>query len=472
MVMVAGGTSLTFSIKDSYGLVGAGEGKLGEEFQLKINQTALIEPANVIVRFDGVLEDSRCPSDVICVWQGQVTIGVTIKKTDETTIQSFNLTVREGQRELAVQSFDGLSIRLASVEPYPTSQGIEASDYVATLVVAGEKGILEPVYVKLSEEFELVINQTAVIEPSNIKVRFDAITEDSRCPSDVVCIWEGQVTMRISIARTFDNVQALDLTLRGGEEALATKTWNGYSIKLLRVEPYPTSQGIEASDYVATLLVSADEELLSERVYIKAIGGREDGKRDYIYRFLGSLELSEKDGVLILMRDYTRNVWRVSPAAISCGDMIDSDRCIEASISDERSATKSVLIGINEEKMTLVVTTEGDGEKKIRFDIREVKTSFNGAVKERSVIALSEGQREGPLLIKEIRSDRVVGLNFPEYPVAMDRGMPIELHVGDSASNGCTITLRLVGIQEKTATFLKSVNTDKICPICWHDKQS
>jgi hypothetical protein len=38
-----------------------------DQFQLKINQTAL-EPENVTVKFLNVTGDSRCPSDVTCIW--------------------------------------------------------------------------------------------------------------------------------------------------------------------------------------------------------------------------------------------------------------------------------------------------------------------------------------------------------------------------------------------------------------------
>lgn len=46
------------------------------------------------------------------------------------------------------------------------------------------------------------------------------------------------------------------------------------------------------------------------------------------------------------------------------------------------------------------------------------------------------------------------------------------LSIGESASNGCTITLTLLEINGKTATFLKTVEMSKPCPICWHNKMN
>ena len=81
-------------------------------------------------------------------------------------------------------------------------------------------------------------------------------------------------------------------------------------------------------------------------------------------------------------------------------------------------------------------------------------------------VSLREGSREGSLLVEKIYPDRITGLNFWEYPVAVDRGHPVTLYIGESASNGCTITLTLLGIQGDTATFIKKTDFNRPCPIC------
>lgn len=81
-------------------------------------------------------------------------------------------------------------------------------------------------------------------------------------------------------------------------------------------------------------------------------------------------------------------------------------------------------------------------------------------------ITLSAGQRAGSLLVDKIFSDHVDGLNFMDYPVAREDGFPITLHIGESASNGCTVELTLLKITGSTATFLKKEYNDRPCPIC------
>ncbi|HUH61314.1 MAG TPA: Hint domain-containing protein, partial [Candidatus Eisenbacteria bacterium] len=83
-----------------------------------------------------------------------------------------------------------------------------------------------------------------------------------------------------------------------------------------------------------------------------------------------------------------------------------------------------------------------------------------------TVVTLGEGQREGPLLVQKILPDSIQGLEFREYPLATNIGIPITMHVGDTASNGCTVELTLVKVSGSTATFLEKENQNRPCPIC------
>ncbi|MBI4979931.1 hypothetical protein HZC30_00060 [Candidatus Woesearchaeota archaeon] len=108
---------------------------LDNSFQLKINQTAFIESENLKIKFLNVTEDSRCPSDVVCVWGGQVTVVVNVLKNNKNR-GDFNLTSRAAQGEMAIKNLERDSIKLIKVEPYPkTTPKIELSDYNIILIV-------------------------------------------------------------------------------------------------------------------------------------------------------------------------------------------------------------------------------------------------------------------------------------------------------------------------------------------------
>ncbi|MEM7819315.1 MAG: hypothetical protein QXD48_00620 [Candidatus Aenigmatarchaeota archaeon] len=115
----------------------------------------------------------------------------------------------------------------------------------------------ETIITSLNNSFKLKIDQVAIIEGESIKIKFLNITEDSRCPSDVVCVWEGQTTVIVNIMKDNKNLGIFTLTSRSGHPDLAIKNFDRYSIRLIKVEPYPkTTQKIETSHYVITLNVS------------------------------------------------------------------------------------------------------------------------------------------------------------------------------------------------------------------------
>jgi len=56
--------------------------------------------------------------------------------------------------------------------------------------------------VPLEQDFELRPGQTVSIAGTGQTVTFDAVTEDSRCPANVVCVWAGnaRVSLRLGEA--------------------------------------------------------------------------------------------------------------------------------------------------------------------------------------------------------------------------------------------------------------------------------
>jgi hypothetical protein len=77
----------------------------------------------------------------------------------------------------------------------------------------------------------------------NVTFGFGGITEDSRCPTGTVCMWEGQAVAALwascGASRLGPEVESFSLTLRAAQPDLATKTVLGMRFTLLAVEPYP-----------------------------------------------------------------------------------------------------------------------------------------------------------------------------------------------------------------------------------------
>ena len=105
-------------------------------------------------------------------------------------------------------------------------------------------------FVMLGSEFKLSFNQEVTVVNEDLKIQFSEVNEDSRCPVDVICVWEGRLVVTLK-------VNNLDLELSIGEQSEPSKTIDGYKITLMDVvAPVPRSdENPKDSDYVIALLV-------------------------------------------------------------------------------------------------------------------------------------------------------------------------------------------------------------------------
>ncbi len=107
---------------------------LDEEFELAVHQTAQITAEHISVTFQQVLEDSRCPIDVTCIWAGLAEV-------------SLRVAVSGHERELSLSTsptdnsavFENYTFWLIGVRPVPrANQDIDSSAYFVTVMVSRE----------------------------------------------------------------------------------------------------------------------------------------------------------------------------------------------------------------------------------------------------------------------------------------------------------------------------------------------
>ena len=89
----------------------------------------------------------------------------------------------------------------------------------------------------------------------NATVTFLKVVEDSRCPADVNCIWEGQAVVLVEVSETEKETQQVEL-LYGKRINKLIFSSEGYSLKGMSLEPYPSSDIVGKMDY--ELLVSEE----------------------------------------------------------------------------------------------------------------------------------------------------------------------------------------------------------------------
>jgi hypothetical protein len=119
----------------------------------------------------------------------------------------------------------------------------------------------------LDSEFALQVNQNAEIKSEDITVTFLNVTSDSRCPSDVTCIWQGQAGIEIGVQK--GEVESTVSLSIGGDSSPEESIFDAYLIQLVDLSPYPISTKIiQPEDYTATIKITKYEELQNEETSI------------------------------------------------------------------------------------------------------------------------------------------------------------------------------------------------------------
>ena len=117
-------------------LTGKNEVPLDQEFTLKIGQQAVVQNTKLKIRFADVLEDSRCPEGVECIWEGNGKVNLELKKSAKKLI---SVLVNTG-REPRAAEYRGYTVRLVKLSPSPKAgEVIDPSQYEATLVASKNK---------------------------------------------------------------------------------------------------------------------------------------------------------------------------------------------------------------------------------------------------------------------------------------------------------------------------------------------
>jgi hypothetical protein len=107
----------------------------------------------------------------------------------------------------------------------------------------------------LGKEFTVRVGQTVTISGEQLSLTFAKVTEDSRCPIGVVCIWEGNAQIAVTLSTPPNAPETI--LLNTNPSFPTTGTYLDYTVTLVDLKPYPRSTGpIPESRYRATLLVT------------------------------------------------------------------------------------------------------------------------------------------------------------------------------------------------------------------------
>jgi hypothetical protein len=103
-------------------------------------------------------------------------------------------------------------------------------------------------------EVRLALGQSLRLSNPDVKIRFAAVSDDSRCPINVVCVWAGDARLAFEASGSVQRHFELHLpTEQIGPRSIVL---GSYQIEVVLLEPAPTAgQPTRPEDYRVTLSI-------------------------------------------------------------------------------------------------------------------------------------------------------------------------------------------------------------------------
>jgi hypothetical protein len=94
----------------------------------------------------------------------------------------------------------------------------------------------------VGNEFRLDFGEAVTVPEAELWLHFVDVVEDSRCPTRVLCVWEGDAAIAIEIVSNLADGDAVTDTLHTTLDPKSVTIF-GYVLQLVRVDPYPSVPG-------------------------------------------------------------------------------------------------------------------------------------------------------------------------------------------------------------------------------------
>ena len=124
---------------------------------------------------------------------------------------------------------------------------------VVLLLAVGCSSPTQPDRVPKNEPFGLRVGESA-LTTDDIRIRFDAVRSDSRCPMDAICVRAGEAVIALTLSKAGEVPVGRELDTT---PARSSTTFLNFLITLSQLQPYPRSdRQIQSGEYVGTFVVT------------------------------------------------------------------------------------------------------------------------------------------------------------------------------------------------------------------------
>lgn len=112
--------------------------------------------------------------------------------------------------------------------------------------------------VGLGQPFALKIGQGVTVQGADLRLEFRAVTEDSRCPASVNCVWSGRAVVTLAATGAARPATALTIATCCPFDKANHVPVGGHDIEMRRVYPAPLHHEVKIrpEEYVIELVVT------------------------------------------------------------------------------------------------------------------------------------------------------------------------------------------------------------------------
>lgn len=129
--------------------------------------------------------------------------------------------------------------------------------YILTFILASNFGFAQEKVEVPTIAFKVPLGETVQLD--DVAFSLTEILEDSRCPSDVTCVWAGRAKVNVLIEENGKEKETQAVLFQNGKEKVILET-ETHVYRAVKLSPYPTSATKNTMAY--ELLISASEKVV------------------------------------------------------------------------------------------------------------------------------------------------------------------------------------------------------------------
>ena len=182
--------TLVLTIIAILGVTAVASAAKNETVSLYMGQQKSVDGGQITISFLSVVDDSRCPVNVQCVWAGNAKIKIAIAQR-RSRPQTFELNSALEPR--TINAF-GYEIGFGDLTRKPVGMGRMPMRPMVTLNVMEANPHND-------DTLRIRIGQQRSADNGKVTIKFISVLEDSRCPMNARCIQAGNARIKVVVSK-------------------------------------------------------------------------------------------------------------------------------------------------------------------------------------------------------------------------------------------------------------------------------